>query len=268
MTKTVNIPPNVRAVLARASVAGNVIHLPSPALDRDLYKAVDLVLKAMGGKWNKKAGGHLFANGVGDQLREALADGSVVDRKKTLELFETPEHLAKRMAEIAAAVSDHLPRNIVFLEPSAGRGRLIRAFSENLDTNEKDIVIAFDIDVANCDEIRRLDMARDILCLDFIKTMPSPTYPMADVILMNPPFSKNQDIKHVMHAYTNWLAAGGILVAIMSAHWTFSQDAPSRKFWKLMDQKGFSAEHLPAGTFKESGTGVSTVMVTMRKGEF
>lgn len=268
MAQGVSISPEVRAVLERATVEqGRIVRLPEGQLDRALYAAVDKVLKALGGKWNSGVRGHVFADGVGSELTDALGSGFAVDQKKTLEFFETPPPVAKMMADIAGAVSDRMDHAIVVLEPSAGHGNLLAAFAENLDCDGIDRVIAIDIHPANCDVLRAQGIATEIICDDFLDMHKGMMGQDCDVILMNPPFSNNQDIRHVTHAFERWLAPGGILVAIMSAHFTFSTDALSIGFRELLDVVGARdlIQHLPDKSFSSSGTAVSTVMVSMRK---
>jgi 16S rRNA G1207 methylase RsmC len=73
-----------------------------------------------------------------------------------------------------------------------------------------------------------------------------------DRILMNPPFSNGEDIKHIRHALT-FLKPGGRLVAICA-------NGP-RQREALMGLGTW--EDLPAGTFKESGTMVNSAMLTV-----
>jgi type I restriction-modification system DNA methylase subunit len=88
-------------------------------------------------------------------------------------------------------------------------------------------------------------------------------YNYYDKIIMNPPFSNNQDLDHVLHAY-KCTKEGGKIVAIMSSHFTFASDAASVNFRKWLDDRGYY-EKLPEGSFKESGTGVNTVLVVIDK---
>ena len=53
------IPDDIRPILARSTIAGNVLTLPGQ-LDRETYLRVDKVLKATRGKWDRKAKGHVF----------------------------------------------------------------------------------------------------------------------------------------------------------------------------------------------------------------
>lgn len=90
----------------------------------------------------------------------------------------------------------------------------------------------------------------------------SPASLLVDRVLMNPPFEKGQDIDHVRRAFEH-LALGGRLVAIMSTGPFFREDAKARAFRAWFEALGGEREDIPAGTFKESGTGVATVMVTI-----
>ncbi|GAB6989386.1 hypothetical protein [Paenibacillus pini] len=78
---------------------------------------------------------------------------------------------------------------------------------------------------------------------------------------MNPPFEKKQDIEHVLKAF-ECLQDGWNIVAIMSPHWTFANDSKSVYFRNWIDDKGYY-EKLPDVSFKESGTGVNTVIVVI-----
>lgn len=85
-----------------------------------------------------------------------------------------------------------------------------------------------------------------------------------DVVLMNPPFSKAQDIAHVRHAFDH-LKDGGQLVAITSPGWTFRTDKKHAEFSAWTRKVGATKYELPAGTFKASGTNVSTVVIHITK---
>lgn len=264
--RAIAIADDVADILRRSTWDDTTLMLPPTQLERKVYEQVDKVLRALGGKWNRHRGGHIFNRAAFLDLRDALDAGRVVDRKKTLELFETPIPIAERMGEIAAVrriIDGHSgAAPIRWLEPSAGTGRLVSEIGRYAMRDED--VLAIDIDAANCEALRAQGIATEIVCGDFLSMMPHPGL-QVDVILMNPPFSNTADIAHVTHAYRRWLAPGGILVAIMSAHWTFAQDRASRDFAHLCRDIDGRYELLPAGRFKAEGTSVNTVMVTMRK---
>jgi hypothetical protein len=81
---------------------------------------------------------------------------------------------------------------------------------------------------------------------------------------MNPPFEKLQDVAHVLHAF-NMLKDDGRLVAIMSPSAFFRSDKKCQDFRDWFEQLGGEKIDLPAGSFKDSGTNVSSVMVVIDK---
>lgn len=89
-----------------------------------------------------------------------------------------------------------------------------------------------------------------------------------DRIVMNPPFADGQDVKHVIHAY-GLLSEGGRLVSIMSPSWRFNSASKFVAFREWLDilaaDGRLTVEDLPAGTFKESGTDIATVIVALQK---
>ena len=85
-----------------------------------------------------------------------------------------------------------------------------------------------------------------------------------DRIVMNPPFTRQQDIDHVLKAY-EVLAPGGVLVSVMSASPFFRSNKKSADFRAFLDDIGAEVEELPEGAFKESGTMVKTCVVKIRR---
>src|ERR1700690_1149215 len=113
------IPADVLPILGRTTTLGNVLKLPEQ-LDRDTYLRVAKVLTAARGKWDRKAGGHVFPFDPRELIGAAVESGEVVDARKTLQFFETPASLAHRMVDLASITpSDRV------LEPSAGLGRIV-----------------------------------------------------------------------------------------------------------------------------------------------
>jgi len=94
----------------------------------------------------------------------------------------------------------------------------------------------------------------------FFDVVPTPIY---DKVVMNPPFEKQADIDHVLHAF-KFLKPGGRLVSIMASSVTFRENKKTLDFKELVDLHGF-IEHNLAGAFKASGTMVNTVTVVLDK---
>lgn len=253
--QTVNVPDEVADVLRRMTFVDKVAVLPPGQLDRKLYEAVNRVLTAIGGKWNRAAGGHVFPFDPQGFINDALGTGKAVHRQKSLQFFETPEPLALRMADLAKIGAGDL-----VLEPSAGTGRLASAAIEKGGR-----VVAVDIDATNVDALRGMDVIGAHLN-DFLiwsKHQRSATF---DVVIMNPPFTGNQDIRHIRAAW-DLLRPGGRLVAIASGHAFIGKEAECAAFRTWIEDIGATVECLPAKTFVESGTGVVTWLIRAPKAE-
>lgn len=234
----------VLAVLSAGRCVGNTYFLPPSQLDRKMYEAVNKVLIALGGKWNRSAKGHVFAEYCADILDGAIESGTYT-RPADMGWFPTPQRIAEQILSLADVRPEH-----AVLEPSAGEGAL--AFLAMQRAANVDCV---EIDPRRAEVLRRGGV-RAVNEVNFLTVPPNPIY---DRVVMNPPFAKRADIHHVTHA-RKFLKPGGKLVAIMSAGVAFREDVLAREFREQCE----TIEPLPEGAFKESGTGVRTVVVTMR----
>lgn len=219
-------------------------------LDRKLYERVNKVLVALGGKWNRKSKAHVFECETAELLADVVATGEYVDWKKELQFYETPEPLAAWMCQLAEA-----GEGAAVLEPSAGRGAIAkqaRGIGAKVDCIE--IAPKF------ADELQTLGFKTT--CGDFLQQQPNGVW--YDAVTMNPPFCKSQDLAHVRHAY-QFLREGGRLVSVMSPGFTFRSDRKAVEFRAWLDDCGGEVTPLAPGTFKASGTMVSSVLVKIRK---
>lgn len=249
------IDVDVRDVLTRASCAGTALRLPPEQLDRKLYERVNKALANAGGKWNKSARAHIFPSDAQPKLIAMLGSGVSVDEKKRDQAFFTPPDLARQVAELADV------EGCVVLEPSAGHGALA------------DACMAAGASAVQCFE-RNEEYAAiltkkypTVIRADFLSQFPAKAMPYSSAkdglyssIVMNPPFTKNQDIKHVKHAL-KWLAEYGTLVALMM---------PNQKrkgFQEIVQSKDYATEivEVERGAFKESGTDIATIIVKITK---
>lgn len=145
------------------------------------------------------------------------------------------------------------------LEPSAGTGRLIDAAAE-LTFAETLTVCAVESNPALASALRFKYPSAFVHCGDFLEfTPPADRF---DVVVMNPPFSDQADIRHVMHAAT-FLRPSGRLVAIMSAGVAFRCDKLATGFRAFVQRRRGEIRPLPPDSFRQSGTGVSTVLVRL-----
>ena len=247
------IDPIVLNVLRAAEVEGCALTLAGQ-LDRDLYVKTNKVLEALGGKWNRKQKAHLFDGPAEERLEQVLETGQYVNARVELGLFQTPLTVAEEAASRLAL--DECGAKPLVLEPSAGKGALIGAV---LRRRPDARIAAVEIDPRHKPDLQIVNT--QVVIQDFLTL--SPPSPMYERIIMNPPFGRQADIRHVLYAW-EWLERGGRLVAIMSAGWTFRTNNLSRQFQQFVDDNG-EYEPLPEGAFKSSGTGVRTVLVTLDK---
>lgn len=223
---------NVVNVLANSRVEENKLFLPDKQLDRDLYLAVDKVLKAIGGKWNRKEKAHLFEGSPAEIVEEILLTGEYTDQKKEFQFFETPLDLAKRLVELAGICEGE-----TVLEPSAGRGAIAQ-FLNGCDCVE--------LEESNRKYLH--ENGFNVVGDDFLSF--DKKY---DVIVANPPFTQQQDIDHVWKMIQS---ANRRVVSVMSASVMFRDNHKTTSFRAFMQGFGATIEPLPDKSFSVSGTNV------------
>ena len=117
---------DIATVWQKCSVKDNVLHLPSEQLDRQIYDEVKKQLEADCGKWKGgKTQGFVFPDttDANDVLSQLLNGKDYQQEKKDFQFFGTPEAVADRIVSHIDIISD----SSKVLEPSAGRGALIKA---------------------------------------------------------------------------------------------------------------------------------------------
>ncbi len=260
-----NLTEDVKDVLKSSRVSGNTLELTAQ-LGREDYVRVNKAIEMLGGKWNRRLKKHVFPTSAEEVVAAAVASGKVVDQKKEFQLFETPVPLATQMVNFAL---DGVVDGERILEPSAGRGRIIRPIFNYLAhfQIEGAAVHWCEIQPELADRLGK-DFPALQIGTDFLEVLP-PTAKgrFYDRIIMNPPFSNGQDVAHIQHAF-KFLRPGGTLVAISSPGWTFNSTKKFVAFKKWIQSMGEHAtfQDVPEGTFAESGTAIRTVLIKIRKG--
>lgn len=175
-----------------------------------------------------------------DRLAGRHENGTAPRAVSAFNLFQTPPALAARMAAL-------LPAGRI-LEPSAGLGRLLDAIPAGGER------VAVEIDTGLCAELYRQDRPATVIKQRDFLTVTRGEIGEFKGIIMNPPFHMRADIRHILHA-RQFLAAGGLLVALcMAGHHRETALRPLAASW----------ETIPAGTFRQTGTNVETVLLTVR----
>ena len=162
------------------------------------------------------------------------------------------------------APGSHLHRHpcLSRLSPSAGQGAMIDAILK-----VRPRVRIWVVELMDVNRVILYKKYKDAIYMikgtnDFLETKPTPSY---DVIIANPPFTKNQDIDHLRHMY-NQLKPGGQMVCMTSKHWEQSSNKKETEFreW-LMDLDNCGVLDVKANAFKSSGTSIETNIVVIWK---
>lgn len=248
-TKDRKVPDHVLATLEEMTPDCDRLLACPRKLDRKDYEDLNRVLTALGGKWKGgKVQAHVFPAGtdVAGLIDMVVSTGRYEDPKDS-DFVQTPNDLAADLVRRARVTAvDEV------LEPSAGHGRIALAVLKAGGT-----VRAIEQSQARCEVL--LSHGVTATCTDFLKV--EPRYKV-DAVVMNPPFSKQQDIDHVRHAY-GFLKPGGRLIAVMGAGTTFRTNKKAVDFRAWIESIGGEIDELPEATFKSEGTMVRAVVVSL-----
>lgn len=244
----------VESVLNDVTIDGTIVRLPNVQLDRKTYMDVAKKLELIGGKWKGgKVAGFVFEEDPSELLAD-IQKGDTRNLKKEYQFFATPRKLALRLVQRLSVVSDDLK----ILEPSAGDGALVKAFREVWGSH-------FNIDCVELMDLNRKKLAKvdgaKVIGEDFLQMNLKGQY---DIIIANPPFTKNQDIDHIYKMYES-LKSGGQIVTIASPSWTFGSQKKQVQFREWLDTIGAIREDIDAKEFADSGTSVRSVLLHIIK---
>lgn len=247
------ISQDVLAVISSLEIRSRRVYMRK--LERKLYLDVNKVLEALGGDWDRKSQSHVFDDDPTARIELVLVTGEVTTAKD-IGFFPTPVALARQLVEMA-----EVRPGMTCLEPSAGTGRIVDAL---LAVGASIVAIERDDKMRQALTNRAMDqpfphqlwvasLERDFMHAELAQSH-------FDRVVMNPCFTKSGEgdgIDHVKHAF-GMLKLGGILVAVLPSGVLFRQDKRHIAFREWVGNvRAFKA--LPEGSFKESGTMVSTV---------
>lgn len=251
----------VLTVFSRMTFKGDVAIFPlgedgNPVpLERKLYEEVNKALVALSGKW-KRGVGHVFTDGDPAELIDAaIRAGQVIEKKKLLQQFFTPEGLANHVVDVA-----DIKPGMSIIEPSAGHGALAIPARAALRGAGSILCVEFDPGCRKVLEGKGFTVADTPDFLTYAQEAHADGIGF-DRIVMNPPFTRFQEVHHVSGAFT-LVKPGGRLVAIVSSAVSFRQELIYKQFRELVAAYGHFQD-LPADSFKSSGTGVNTVLVVL-----
>jgi predicted RNA methylase len=245
------IDAGILEIIERGRSEGTLYYLPEGQLDRPTYVAVNKVLECLGGKWMRGLKAHAFETDISDRIDDVLLTGEVIDQKKEFQFFETPPDIIAKMIKLADVQPGHL-----CLEPSAGNGAIAEELGKIAGHTR---VVCWELDPKNVRYLKEHSF-----CVNEGDFLLSPVFGRYDRIVMNPPFTKQQDVFHVLKAL-EFLKPDGILVSVMSAGVTFRANRKTLEFWETVKRHEYEVITLDPGAFKVSGTMVNTVILKVTK---
>lgn len=249
-----NIDKEVISVLQKSRIEGNKVFLPPSQMERKLYEKVNKVLEIAGGKWNRSAKAHVFADDPEEIIADAISTGGILDRKKEFQYYPTPDSLADEMVALAKIEGQHR-----ILEPSAGDGAIVRAIRR---ASKVAPIVAVEVQEKHRATLNKFPFVT-VFTDDFLSHY-ALTIGVFQRIIANPPFRNLQDIIHLRRMW-DLLATGGILVCVTSPAWEFRQTKLCVEFREWLNKIDHAVRRLPEGTFAESGAQVRSLLLTLRK---
>jgi hypothetical protein len=235
--------------LSKCTVAGNTVRLPEEMLAN--YQDVRKALMNAGAKYQRNT--FVFPNDATPYINR-LMDGESVNIKKEFQAFFTPDDIGDWMAEnLFVEPGDRI------LEPNGGDGALIKALRRAGHNNP---VYTYELNPISSAIVAKMENVT-LLGDDFLKA-DKKWEGYFNRIIANPPFSKNQDVTHVLKMW-DMLAPGGRLVSVMSNHSSFANGKKETQFREWLEAHDAGIYGLDSGRFKSSGTMVSSQIIIVDK---
>ena len=217
---------SVEEILKHCTLEDNVLKLPQVQFNKKSYAEAKKWIEEAGGSWQGgKVQGFIFPFNP-ERVFSILNEGKRCNLAQDFQFFETPSDVADWLVMLAGGIHEHDK----VLEPSAGRGALVRA----IHRGSPDVVVdCYEMMPENKELLSGLG-GINMIGDDFTKSTIGKKYTK---IIANPPFSGNQDIRHVRMMY-DMLEQGGTLASITSAHWEFAEEKTCRDFRKWLEDVG------------------------------
>lgn len=243
---------SVEEILRHCTLEDNVLKLPQVQFNKKSYAEAKKWIEEAGGSWQGgKVQGFTFPFNA-ERVFSILRECKRCNLQQDFQFFATPPEVADWLVMLAGGV--HEDEKV--LEPSAGTGSIIDAIHRSCP----DVIVdCYELMPENKEILAKKDNIR-ILGDDFTKC----DVAQYDKIIANPPFSKNQDIRHVRRMY-ECLNPGGVLAAITGPHWEFGSESECKDFRQWLEDNGGKKFEIEEGTFKESGTGTKTIAIVINK---
>ena len=243
---------SVEEILKHCTLEDGVLKLPRVQFNKKSYAKAKKWIEEAGGSWQGgKVQGFTFPFNP-ERIFSILKEGKRCNLQQDYQFFETPADVADWLVMLAGGIHE----DDTVLEPSAGRGALIKAIHRACPSV---MVECYELMPENREFLHTLS---NVILLDEDFTKDS--VGSYTKIIANPPFSGNQDIDHIKLMYDR-LEQGGTLAAITSQHWKFASEKKCIDFRNWLKEVHGEVFEISAGEFKESGTSVITMAVVIKK---
>lgn len=231
-------------------------HLEVDKMSDAEYDRLKPFIEILGGHWRERYKCFVFRNDVSHLLTEENLNNLSIPEKyrwqEETQFFPTPNAVAKRAVELAEVVDSN-----TVLEPSAGQG----AITDVIPTTC--IIECVELLEENANVLIQKGYNTHICSFEDYWN-PDKKF---DRIIMNPPFSGQRDIKHVLMAY-EMLKSDGILVAIISENALYYETELTKQFKKFLMKHNAYIEAVPSYAFEDSGTTIETIIIKIKGGDF
>lgn len=259
--RTATLTPAALEALRAATVTATSVTLSGGQLDRKTYEEVNKALTRLGGKWNRKAGAHVFTTDPGPAIEGMVGTGVMVrDADKDAGYWRTPPAVAAQVVQLAGLRNVGVKR---VLEPSAGDGALASAAC-NVHPSRDLNLVCVEPDPGRAAALRdaAYGAVHEETFEHYYLGHPEPF----DAIVMNPPFALSRRpvawAEHILLAWT-LLKPGATLCAVAPAS-MHRRHRIVDELRDLVDQHGHVTD-LPEDSFRMSGTSVNTILVTLTR---
>jgi predicted RNA methylase len=248
----VKLTDDIGQALSAAVPDGTLLYLDA-RLPPGLYQRVDAALRAAGGRWDKGKKAHAFPGPAARALEALRALEEVTteaEYKQATQFFATPPDVVGDIISMAGLGPDH-----IVLEPSAGGGAIAAAAAPLAAA-----VDCIELDSRRAALLEQAGIYRRVRCGDFLAIALDRQY---DRVLMNPPFTRGTDVRHVRHALRH-VKPGGRLIAVMPENVRTRDDKAARALRGLIDSYCGWFEQIEDRAFHRAGTDVKTVIAVIQ----
>lgn len=235
---------NLQEAFNACTAEGDRIYLPSDQIEN--YDSFKKVMSSNLGKWVKGKDQAFQFPYDAEVLLDKLKAGERPNFKKDYDYFPTPIEVVDRMYQIT------VPINQTVLEPSAGDGAIAEYMRTFCPWGQQ----------PDCVEIHPINRAKlqkkglNIVGDDFMKFTPEFEY---GICIANPPFKYYRE-----HLYRMMQCAEEVICIVPSSY-EYASDKKTAELRDLIGKMDSSIYKMDEGSFKGSGTMVSTLIISIRE---